>query len=182
MADIPISDIEDLLKKIREQYESLKSSKKTDFDDQYPNIPPTLLNEELRFCKDGSMVPFLGRGWGKPEESWIWSTDRECELVLNLPQVQNDLLVIFKGAYFSPGDLKGTPIDLFLNDKLIASWDENNNSSLSTLILKDQLSGSGKARLVFQFKNPRSPASLNLSDDSRLLGFSFKTMYIKEIV
>lgn len=181
MSHIPKDKIEELLKEIREKNEILNKADDNPIREDLSQLPPFPLNTEIPFCIDSPIAPYLGNGWGQPEQTRIWSTEKECDLVFKFPETKSDLLLTFKGDQFRAEGMDGTAIELWLSDKLIGCWPESHNTALSTLVLFEQLPAEGVARLTFRFKNPKSPKSLGLSEDNRLLAFSFKSFLMKEI-
>jgi len=182
MTSISNDNIETLLSKIRSLYKHHNRSSEPMDDEELPVVPVTPLEETLSFRIGGSILPYLGQGWGAPEGDIIWSTAAECYLILRLAPAKGDLIVRFTGEYLRTKELPITPIELWLNNRIIGSWDEHHQGELSTLVFQDQIPASRILRLVFKFKSPRSPKELGISDDVRLLGYAFKSMQIKEII
>ena len=181
MSHIPKDKIEELLKEIRQKNEILNKADDDLIREDLSELPPIPLNTEILFGIDSPIAPYLRDGWSQPEQTRIWSTNKECDLVFKIPETKSDLILTFNGEQFRAKGIEGTAIELWLDDKLIGCWPENHITALSTLILFEQLPAEGVARLTFRFKDPKSPKSLGISEDNRLLAFSFKSFLIKEI-
>lgn len=180
MPDISSEKLNHLLAQINKLKERTKTK---DIGINMPSIdsiPVIAVNKVLQFGVKGEVNKFLKKGWGKPENAKTWSTEAQCEILFRLPSTSEDLIIEFTCNPFLPKGIKEQTITLFLNNKPIASW-SSLNKTYSTYIFKSLLPENSVVLLKLVFDKAISPKQMQMSSDSRKLGFSFKSMSLQTI-
>jgi lysophospholipase L1-like esterase len=66
--------------------------------------------------------PFLGRGWGRPEESFRWTEGREAELVFRTDDRRGRVLRVRLKPFLVPGRLDRQRVEVAFNGRAIGAW------------------------------------------------------------
>ena len=142
---------------------------------------PIRAGTALTFGTSGNGVSALVHGWGRPEKWGTWSVAKQASLK------------------FAPGPDQDFPLEADLNYR---SFIPHNDSTLSVVcrtngmeinswectpvawsgvqrltIPAGSLGPDGAIKLEFVISEPRSPAALGLSPDSRLLGIGIESLH-----
>jgi len=118
-------------------------------------------------------------------ESWgCWSCGRKSKILLQIPYTDNDLQIDFKLQVFALEKILSQQIDVFVNNKKIASWNFVNKKALpdtKLLIPRKLLKKDGVLNIKFVYSKTYSPKKLNLGADNRNLAVGFECMKITKI-
>lgn len=140
-----------------------------------------IFNRDLHFnkipnqCLDGF---YDAESWGR------WSCGRKSKIFLSIPYTDNDLQIDFNLLVFELKKILNQHIDVFVNNKKIASWGFDNKKSLpqtKLLIPCKTLNKTGVLNIKFEYLKTSSPKQLNLGADNRKLAVGFKSMKITKI-
>lgn len=138
-------------------------------------------NVAFTFDTESHTSNLLKDGWSLPERDHIWSVGNYSDMLFKVPKTNKDLILEINGEPFLSTELGSQQVKVFLNNRLIANWPCHSSSNYSTLVFNHLIQKDGVVYLKFVYENPRSPKSLGISNDSRILGFSFRSIRIKEI-
>ena len=118
-------------------------------------------------------------------ESWgRWSCGRKSKIFLQIPYTDNDLQIDFKLHVFELKKILNQHIDVFVNNKKIASWGFDNKKSLpqtKLLIPCKLLKKDGILNIKLVYSKTYSPKKLNIGVDNRYLAVGFESMKIIKI-
>jgi hypothetical protein len=135
--------------------------------------------EVLDFRKDGNAVRFEGEGWGAPEPDGSWTVGAHSVLLLPLAAAPTgDLLLSIEATAFAPPQRKRFDDTLMVNGSIVAQWPITNwePSIQKQVRLPAALIRSSVVRIEFINHDPRSPADLGISADTRKIGLSLQTL------
>ena len=135
-------------------------------------------------------------GWSGVERSFTWSDGPKASLALRLPSDKYDVRLRFRmGALVSAPALPFQPVDVFVNDHKLASWEVAEERIFSLLVparllhppasLKAKpgflLDPGSLALIDFHIPKAISPRELGFSDDARQLGIRMYELQISKV-
>jgi hypothetical protein len=119
---------------------------------------------------------FLPTGWADSTENWgVWSSGAGATLRLQLPAAKVKELHLDVRAFVNP-QAPTQRIDLSVNGYQVKSQVLNNFESNQIMIpISDQANDKGWIEIAFALPNARSPKSLGMGEDTRVLGLGLKS-------
>jgi hypothetical protein len=142
---------------------------------------PVRTGGALTFGASGNGVSALVHGWGRPEAWGTWSVAKQASLKFAIDSDQDfPLKADLKYRSFIPRADSSLRVVCRTNGMEIASWTCTPAawSGVQRLIIPaDSLGLDGAVTLEFVISEPRSPAGLGLSPDSRLLGIGIESLH-----
>lgn len=137
----------------------------------------------IDFRDGGNGNQFETAGWSIPEPSGTWMVGRNASLELFLePQPEQDLVLEATGDPFTPPMKPHHRLEVIANGSPISTlWTDA--SPMRIVMRIDRALLRSRSRLEIDFKNPDallSPRQYGISDDSRHVYFSLRTLRIRE--
>ena len=143
---------------------------------------PYLLRSVIDFHTGGNALLYEADGWNSLEEGGAWALGGHSSLLLNLPAPPTtDLLLTLRAHAFTPSQRPSFKETLRVNGSVVAVWPIKGTQIEERALIPQSLARSGPLRLEFLNDDPRSPAELGVSPDSRKLGLSFETIKIMPV-
>ena len=138
--------------------------------------------QPLAFCRDGDGLPALRAGWSYAEAGGIWSDGAIARLELQVEggppsplRFEAEIRTALVGASKPSLD-----VHVLVNSSRVARWrfvaPISEPMTLRATIPVDVLHGAGPCAIDFRILRPRSPASLGMNEDERLLGFHLSSL------
>lgn len=124
---------------------------------------------------------YLKKGWSIPEKNHRWTDGRDAVILLKNNQFKNqNLLFKIKMSGFLYKNHPFQHVNIYVNEHYLQTWQVSNLAWFSLeipsiLIQKNILS------IRFEISSAASPKSLNLSQDTRVLGLFTKQFVIQKI-
>jgi hypothetical protein len=127
----------------------------------------------------GKLGGFMTRDGWAAQESWgKWGLGSSHTLLLPVvPSTGCDLEILFDVDVVVSAQVPEQSVEVFVGQKKLAEWNfrfGENNTIRSVTIPYQLLVEHTYARIEFRVKTVRSPASIGLNDDQRLLGMGLK--------
>ncbi len=139
--------------------------------------------ERIFFTSSGNGQKYQLFGWSEPENEGTWSDGDTAIVLLNLSTTTNrDLELLVEGHAFLGVKHSAQEIEVLVNKRKLSILKYDSLSdTLRKVMIPMELVNEKKGRLLiqFKFKNPKSPAELGLSNDSRRLGLMITSMQLK---
>jgi hypothetical protein len=132
----------------------------------------------LRFGKGENGIPWLRRGWSKPEEGYVWSVGPQSTVTVPLvPAAGRVLLELTLQPFVHPPALPARRLDVVVNGTVLA---EKTLGWRCTLRLEIPQALRGKPGLLIELRHPEmgSPADFRVGDDGRKLGFQLHKLTV----
>ena len=128
--------------------------------------------------------PSLIDGWSLPEPGGRWTLDHEATIAWDIRGQDEDLTIRVDGFALLYEKTPLQEIDLWANDRHIASWCFN-ISTASPLparisIPRELIRNRDVLMLTFRIRNPVRPAELGISPDTRALGLHLCSLTLKK--
>ena len=139
------------------------------------------LGQTIEFQQNGNGKKYKGQGWSFDEQWGTWSDGAEASLQLNLGRAYRSALdVSFRGQAFVTKEHPDQSVEVFANGTPVADWMFHNGESSTErkARIPADVTGSDTLKLTFKIKNPRSPASIGVSADTRALGILLEKLRI----
>lgn len=130
-----------------------------------------------------ALKSLLGNGWSQIEPWGVWSDGSTPSLLFEIEDFEsNDLVMTFDWHPFLTDAHPRIQVEILVNEVKVKRIDFEMKSLNQKSIVKFA-SGlcDGKQKtceVQFKIRNPKSPASLGLSDDARLLGLGLTSIKI----
>jgi hypothetical protein len=139
------------------------------------------LEKPIRF--DSLNPPLSSLGWSVPESWGTWSVGDKAFVLLSLsnPPDQDTDLVINARAFLAKKH-RQLQVDVTVNQQKLdtLNYDEQSNDGRRTVkIPKSAINKDGKILVRFDFRSPKSPAELRVSEDIRHLGLALEAIELK---
>jgi hypothetical protein len=116
--------------------------------------------------------PFLWYGWSAVEPGFRWSNGGQAAVRFSLSRIENMSFDFAFQPFLAPGKLDAQHIQIKLNDQVIATFEAKDASEhVYHVRLPPEFVRQNNV-LTFVLPDAESPAHLNLSEDSRLLGIN----------
>jgi hypothetical protein len=142
---------------------------------------PVRAGGNLTFGTSGNGISALVRGWGMPEEWGTWSIAKQASLKFAIGSGQDfPLKADLKYRSFIPNSNCTLNVECRAGGKEIDSWacTAAARSEVRRLTIPSNVLGfDGAVTLDFVISEPRSPAELGLSSDSRPLGIGVESLH-----
>jgi len=175
--------INDRTEKINSTYGLIPSK---DRNCQIQNSTSTLVNIDMNesdfYTKSFVSREFLVKGWGDVEKWGVWSIDDESEIAFELlGKPGSKFILTIEGNVYFPLNREVVNISILLNDKNVGNYSFNNVKNVIRIpIFLNE--GKKLIKVHFKIENPISPASQNLSQDTRNLGLGLEKIEIRKQV
>jgi hypothetical protein len=135
--------------------------------------------EVLDFRKGGNAIHFEGAGWGGPEPGGAWTIGGNS--VLELPMAApptGDLLLSLEAHAFTAPQRSHFDDTLLVNGRVAAQWTITDGEPIihRQVRLPAGTIASRVLRIEFINHDPRSPADVALSPDTRKMGLALHTL------
>ena len=180
MHHVSPEQIESLYQQINKQIDQLPIYNYDFESTEYSQIPKIEFSSIINFNSESSVFNFLKNGWSFPEKNHIWSVGDFSDLLFKINETKKDLLIEVYGEPFIPKNGTSQSITVESFDQSIASW-SCKALGLYSCFIPNRLIPKNKVILLrFKYKDPQSPCTQGTSSDARKLGFSFKSIQIKE--
>ena len=139
------------------------------------HIPRYSWGQTIDFTASGNAGPYLGSDWGIPDKYGRWTEAKEAKLVLRPNQdAETEKLVSFLISDCVVGArAPHLPVQVVVNDKLTDEWTLGPSREPHIRAVKlgqEDLKSDRDLEITFRVPEPRTPASLGWSDDTRSLG------------
>jgi glycosyltransferase involved in cell wall biosynthesis len=143
------------------------------------------MGEIIKFCVGDNGAAALDDGWGEPEQWGTWSISKRASLRLSIESLPGRTLhAELKYRAFVHTLHRELEIVCRGAGRDIASWRcrFNDTSGIQWLTLPSAaISRNGELDIEFHFSDPRSPAELGISPDTRQLGLGIESLrFIKK--
>jgi len=147
---------------------------------EYYNIPDGILS----FHSGGTARKYLIYGWSEPEPWGTWSDGHEAVIYFKLKKapIGNIALNLSGGAFIN----EKHPLqrmDVFINDVKMCTITRNSSVEKTDIILIPKYISNkshGKIKITMRFPDAISPAAVGMSEDSRVLSFALKKIWISK--
>jgi hypothetical protein len=118
-------------------------------------------------------IPFLWYGWSGIEPYSRWSSKGTAAVVFSVETVARDrLLLVRMSPFLAPGKLDAQRVRVGINGKIIETLTLTDDEPKLYRVVVPRAALGEKNILTFELPDAASPASLNLSDEERLLGIN----------
>ena len=137
--------------------------------------------EVLDFRTGGNARSFEREGWADPEPGGSWTVGGHSVLVLQLPAPPtSDLVLSIEAHAFTPPQRSHFDETLVVNGRVAAQWSITDHEPLiqRQVRLPAGLIRSPVVPIEFINHDPRSPADLALSADTRKVGLALHTLRV----
>jgi hypothetical protein len=141
--------------------------------------PPSLM-----FKAGGAGVPYLRQGWSTPEAGGVWSNGRQAIVDMPISPAQRTLggasLQVAAFA-FLPDEAPSRTVAVSVAGGPAETFTFNRQGAIRhdyLLALPPEALKGESVRVVFDIKDPKTPAELGLGTDTRLLGAGLEAMRI----
>ncbi len=137
----------------------------------------------VRFDRGGNSAAFRGRGWSEPEAWGIWTEGAEAQLEFRLNQeIASDLRLIADAYGFVHPAHPQQTIDIVVNGTRVAKWVfrlSETSGAREAGIPRSLIGADRMVRISFVVASPKSPQSVGLSNDKRMLGMAISNMKLE---
>jgi hypothetical protein len=143
------------------------------------------LGEQLDFRTNGNAPHFEGAGWGDPEPGGSWTVGGHSVLQLELPKPPtSDVILSIEAHAFTPPQRNRFDDALVVNGRVAAQWSITDHEPLiqRQVRLPVDLIPSRVVHIEFVNHDPRSPADLGLSGDTRKVGLALETFRLDSAI
>lgn len=133
----------------------------------------------IDFRLGGNANVYKTEGWGQAEPGGSWTLGGHSVLLLNLPSTpDSDFVMTFTAHAFLLATRPAFAERIRINGREVSNWTVANPQFQKRLDLPRALLRSQKVEIEFVDEDPRSPAELGYSIDSRKLGLAIETLTI----
>jgi hypothetical protein len=136
---------------------------------------PYEYGKTILFGKNGTCDQYLFDGWANPEEGYTWTDGYKSVLGIKTRENNSDLKLKIKASQYTSKQR----VNVTVNDHPVGNWifDKPEGQEKSIIIPHDVLK-EGMQYIAFGLPDAKSPQSLGLSDDSRILGLAVQSLVI----
>jgi hypothetical protein len=130
---------------------------------------------EIDFREGGNSDAFVTEGWSGQERFHRWTVGMESTLALSSPPRDGSYaLQLLLWPFTIPGRLTEQRLQVLINDTPVGNFDVTQQSFLRCAVPPAVIPDAPRMIVRFLHQDAMSPASLGVSDDSRLLALAFK--------
>jgi hypothetical protein len=140
------------------------------------------VGRDIDFTTDGDSQLFTLAGWSTPETGGRWTDGPEADLLLRLRDTPPGNLCMTADVLPFCHDA-GLTVDAIVNGRLLATW-EFTPPGVPTrceVAIPASLATRDHLHVLFRVKEPKVPAALGLSEDSRELGLAFQRLSVSRL-
>jgi len=139
------------------------------------------IGERVLFAQDGTSFKYAGSGWSFAEPWGKWTEGSNSFVTLKLSNIPDrDMALSIEGHAFLTDKHPVQDIEVLVNQHSVETLRYTLPASLDTRVITipKSLTQEKKGLLLIEFKikNPKSPADLGLSPDSRRLGLGLVSL------
>ncbi|MDD5033478.1 MAG: ABC transporter ATP-binding protein [Methylococcaceae bacterium] len=130
---------------------------------------------------DWAIGPIELEGFYGPEPWGRWTRERMAIIAFTPRETQKDLVIEFRAGAFTTEHHPNQCANIYIADRSLDYWiiSHGMREVVRRIVIPANMVNSGKRlELRFEIENPKSPSSLGLGDDSRLLGLAFREMQV----
>ncbi len=143
--------------------------------------PDFTVGEEISFSDPIESRPFMRQGWGDTEDWGVWTVAADAELALLIegdpgPLHLNFLVTPFIGKNHPEATIEVSAGDVHETASWAYSLSRQGRRPRWRSIRLHPMSAAKVICVRFRIVDPRSPSSLGLSQDTRMLGLGFRKM------
>jgi hypothetical protein len=138
---------------------------------------PIKVGETVDFGTDGSSIPFVWAGFASPEKAGTWTSDKVATLIMKPDGASRGQLQLRATGFIAGGPVR---VSVLINEAAAGemTFDKKNSEGTFTFAMPEGTMQEGTLKIDFMISEPKSPASLGLSRDSRELGFMLHSLRI----
>ena len=138
-------------------------------------VPVYTWGDILTFGPNGSVLPYLRKGWSQPVEGMHWSLGEQARLQLAVRGARGPVaLEAFFKPFLVPGQLDSQRIRIYADGRQVGEWlaSEDTFRIYRLEIAADHMPEDGTVSLEFRTPNAAAPAALGVGPDHRVLGLA----------
>ena len=140
---------------------------------------PYLLGSLIDFRTGGNAYLYEAEGWGAREEGGSWAVNGKSLLTLDIPkQPTTDLLITLRARAFLPPQHATFEETIRVNGEAVARWSIKEPRLEKRVRVPLSLLHSPHLQIEFLDSDPKSPAELGLSTDTRRLGLAVEALKV----
>lgn len=130
----------------------------------------------------GKNVPMLLRNFYEPEDGYVWSRSKWCELIFsfsfgNYPKPLLTDFVIDLDVFKSPPNLMSQAVKIYFNGKRVAQYDIDCRREIIISVHSSEILTSENS-LIFDTPESASPSAWGMGDE-RILGVQIFSLHIQ---
>lgn len=130
---------------------------------------------EIRFSKEGNFRDYMAFGWSDSDGDWTASVGYAGVLEFEaIPAARDVELILEVFPMLIPGKFNARRLRVSLNGEKLFSANVATEREFRAVIPAALWNKSPRGRLVCEFADAATPASLRISEDQRLLSFGFR--------
>jgi hypothetical protein len=147
------------------------------------NLPPIYHSgTTIHFGLGGEVEPYLGIGWGGPENGFMWTSETRSGIIFQMNKPQSDLLL---NLQFSPflvdNKLDHQRLNIWINGHLIKNYTVSTPGPQTiAVVLNRTLLNENIQTVVFELPDATSPYEIGSSPDLRKLGIAVQSFSLTE--
>jgi hypothetical protein len=135
------------------------------------------LGEKIDFRSGGNAGDFEDQGWSVDEPGGTWTLGNRSALILDVePVPSTDLVLEISAHAFAPPQRPQYTETLAVNTAVIAEWQITGPLIMTQIRIPRRLISSRVMRIEFGNSDPKSPADVGLSGDTRKIGLALESM------
>lgn len=130
------------------------------------------LGNVISFGEGGGSEKYKTSGWSDPEKEFTWTTGTSAKLSFKISKTNHPLKLHTRlSGFVNPPELPSQPVEVLVNGQKVADWQVSSPAEFTATI---PAAAANTGELSVEIKTPKgaSPQSLNISDDSRVLGIN----------
>jgi hypothetical protein len=144
------------------------------------HVPVYRPGEQIDFTSSGNAKPFILRGWSQPETWGTWTEGSEAGFLVRLDQQRPSALDLAASVHaFVNERHPNLDVAVSVNRQPVARWnftEEDVDGVRHAFIPADVVGTHSILHVEFAMSQPARPASLGLSNDTRLLGIGVREL------
>jgi hypothetical protein len=140
-------------------------------NDQSTTEQSYTLGKKVIFGEAGDSERYRVSGWSHTEKEITWTEGNSAVLQFaGVPAATSLRLKMTLSGFVRPPDLPSQPVELWVNDKKVTSWQVVGKAEFSALVPPRDSSTSDTLKMELKTPKATSPKTLGVSDDPRVLG------------
>jgi hypothetical protein len=138
---------------------------------------PIKAGQTVDFSANGSSIPFVWAGFSVPEKMGTWTNGKVATLIMKPDSPSLGQLQLHATGFTAGGPVR---VSVSINGATVGemAFDAKSNETAFTFTIPDVARQEETLKIDFVISEPKSPASLGLSRDSRELGFMLHSLKI----